>query len=480
MKGVAWTGAATWIAQAFTWISTLIVVRLLTPDDYGLVALAAVYLGLVTLLSEFGIGTAVITLRDLTRRQAAELNTVAMAFAVSAVLFSTAAGPWVAAFFQSPRLSDVIGVMSLILIVGACGSISNAVLQKELQFRYLAWVQIIQSLMAATATLVLAVMGAGYWALALGPVAGQVVATILFVIRRPTGYALPTWESLGPTLHFSRQVITERIAWYGYTSSDKLVIGRWIGEVSTGFYSVASTFGMIAVEKVTQLMLRVAPAIFSAVQHDAGALRRYLLSMTEAVAIVTFPVSIGVSLIAEDLVHLMLGDQWAGAVVPLQLLAIFGAFQSVSPLLNRVLAAIGETRFNMNIALVTLVLLPLAFVFATRWGLAGVAGAWLLVPIIQLPIFARLHRRIGLSPLDYLRSLWPAFSSVVVMAVSIRLLHSWPAFDAFSPLVSLVLTVLTGAVIYSAMILVMHSRRVKLFRATVSEMRMHREEPIAA
>lgn len=480
IKGVAWTGAATWIAQALTWLSTLVVVRLLTPDDYGLVALAGVYLGLITLISEFGIGTAVITLRDLTRRQIAELNTVAMAFALAAMLVSFAAGGVVADFFESPRLDQLISVMSFALILAAYGSIPNGLLQKELEFRFLAQAQIIQSVTSAVTTLVLALLGAGYWALALGPAAGQLVFTLIVAFKSPAGYAWPSRTSLGSALEFSRQVITERMAWYGYTAADKLVIGRWIGEVSTGLYAVASTFGMLAVEKVTVLMLRVAPAVFSAVQHDAAALRRYLLSMTEAVAVVTFPLSIGLALVAEDLVPIMMGEQWIDAIVPMQLLAIYAAFQSVAPLLNRVLAVIGETRFNMHLAMATLVLLPIGFVIATRWGLSGVASAWLLVPVIQAPVYFRLHRRIGLSFFEYLRSLWPALSSSAVMAGAILLLHAWPEFDGFSRGLSLVLTIGTGGLVYCATVLLAHGGRVRLLRRLMSELRVHQEAPATA
>lgn len=476
VKGVAWTGAASWIAQILSWLSTLVVVRLLSPDDYGLVALATVYLGLAAMLSEFGIGTAVVTLRDLSRRQLTELNTVAMLFACLAMVISIMVAPLVSVFFDSPRMVTLIWVMSLSLPITASSAISQALLQKELEFRFLATVQIIQSLSAALTTLILAVLGADYWSLALGPAFGQVVLTALIVIRQPTGFTWPSRTALGPVLSFSRQVITERLAWYGYSQSDKLVIGRWIGEASTGLYSVASTFGLIAVEKVTVLMLRVAPAVFSAVQNDAAALRRYLLSMTEAVSIITFPLSIGLALVAEDLVLLMLGEQWAGAVGPLQMLALYAAFLSVSPLLNRVLAAIQETQFNMYLAVATFIILPIAFIVATRWGLVGVAAAWLVVPLIQLPPkYLRLHRRIGLRVGEYLLALWPALSSVVLMTGSIMLLHSWTGFADLPRSVALGSTVATGAVVYGGAIFLLHGSRVRAFRELVAEMRVRQE-----
>src|SRR5215475_6086007 len=110
IRGVAWTGAASWLAQGFTWLSTLFVVRILTPDDYGLVALAAVYLGFASLISEFGFGLAVVTLRHLTPRQISQINGVTLLFALGAVLLSLACSDPISRFFASPRLGPVICV----------------------------------------------------------------------------------------------------------------------------------------------------------------------------------------------------------------------------------------------------------------------------------------------------------------------------------------------------------------------------------
>ncbi len=402
MKGLTWTSLGSWTAQLVTWGSTLVVVHLLSPDDYGLVALATVYLGLVTMLSEFGIGTTVVTLRELSPRHVAELNTVAMLFALSAVAASLLLAHPISVFFVSPRLTQVIWIMSSALILGALHTVPTALLQQGLEFRYLATVQMIQSICAGVVTLAIALLGGGYWALAFGPLAGQAVTTVLVLLRRRPGYAWPEWVVLAPVLRFSRHVITERASWYGYTSADKLVIGRWLSESAVGLYSIASTFGLVAVEKVTVLMLRVAPAVFSMVQHDAAALRRYLLSMTEGLSIITFPICIGMALTAGDFVALVLGDQWMGAVAALQVLSVYGAFQSVSPLPHRVLVAIGETRFNMRLSIATLVVLPLVFIAGSRWGLVGVAAGWMVVPLVHSPMYFRLHRRIGLTASGYL------------------------------------------------------------------------------
>ncbi|HSB55928.1 MAG TPA: oligosaccharide flippase family protein, partial [Gemmatimonadales bacterium] len=319
VRGVAWTGAASWVAQILTWVSTLLVVRILHPDDYGIVALAALYLGLATMLSEFGIGTAVITMRDLPSRQIAQLNSVALLVALGALLLAWLLAVPMAQVLGSPRLVTLIRVMSVGLVVAALGSVPTALLQKSLRFRFLAAAQIAQSLTGAAASLLLATFGAGYWALALGPLLGQVVMSVMAVIGAPCGYVWPDRRQLKPALQFSRTVILERFCWYLYTGSDRFIIGKLIGEAAVGLYSVAASFGMMAVEKVAVLVLRVAPAAFAEVQRDPAALRRYLLSMTEGLSIVTFPISIGIALVAGDTVHLLFGEHWAGAIAPLRI-----------------------------------------------------------------------------------------------------------------------------------------------------------------
>jgi O-antigen/teichoic acid export membrane protein len=464
------------VAQALTWVSTLLVVRILTPDDYGIVALAALYLGLVTMLSEFGLGTAVVTMRDLPLRQIAQLNSVSLLVALTALAVAWVLAIPMADLVDSPRLVTLIRVMSVGLIVAALGSVPAALLQKSLRFRFLAAAQIAQSITAAVASLLLALFGAGYWALALGPLLGQVVLSVMVVGGAPCGYFWPDWQQLRPALRFSRTVILERFCWFLYTGSDRFVIGKLIGEAAVGLYSVASSFGMMAVEKVAVLVLRVAPAAFAEVQGDPPALRRYLLSMTEGLSIVTFPIAIGIALVAGDTVHLLFGEQWSGAIAPLRILAVFSAYHSVGVLMSRVLAAIGDVRYLMRVGMLTLATLPVAFMIGTRWGLAGVAAIWILIyPVTQWPLFYRLNQRIQLRAGEYLRALWPAASGALLMGLAVFALRQWEPVASLPRTARLTLRVCVGATIYTLAILIFHSERVRRFKALMGELRMKNE-----
>src|SRR3989454_11636004 len=141
VQGIAWTSGAKWAGQLLGWASTLIVARLLTPADYGLVGMASIYLGLITLVSEFGLGSTVITLRDLSEHQVAQLNGLSVLFGVASFAASCAAAVPLGRFFHAPQLPAVVVVMSTAFVVTAFKTVPFSLLQRELRFRALAIVE---------------------------------------------------------------------------------------------------------------------------------------------------------------------------------------------------------------------------------------------------------------------------------------------------------------------------------------------------
>src|SRR4029077_77599 len=172
IKGIAWTGAMRWGTQALSWASTLVVAHLLAPTDYGLVAMALVYLGLAQLVNEFGLGTVIVMRRDLVEHQIARLGGLSVLLGAGFVgLSALLAGP-VAQFFGEPTVRWLIMASSLTFITGAFQVVPRALLAKDLDFRRLAWADGTEALLSTIGTLALAVSGLKYWALVLGPIVG--------------------------------------------------------------------------------------------------------------------------------------------------------------------------------------------------------------------------------------------------------------------------------------------------------------------
>ncbi len=423
--GVAWTAAVKWATQAITWGTTVIVARLLAPADYGLVGMAAIYINLFTLFSEFGIGTAVVTLQNLSEEQIGQLNSVAFLFGVFGAAVSAAAAVPLGWFFHAPKLPMIVTLLSCGFVFSGVRSVPYALLQREMQFKRIAVIEGWQSVIQGLLTLLLAFMGFGYWALVWGIFSFSVSSAVMTLMYRRHSFGVPRWESLGTALRYSRHIMVGRLSWAGYNDSDFIVAGRVLGQTALGAYTLAWTLAHTPLEKLTTLVNRVTPAVFAKVQSEPDALRRYLRNITGVMALIIFPVTLGMALVAREFVPLVLGAQWMGAVLPLEILAVHAVVRSNVILITPLLNVIGEERLVMWNSLAALAVLPLSFYIGSRWGTLGIAAGWVVVyPLLQIPLFARVFRRVGLPPSGYFGALWPAVSACVVMGASVFLFRN--------------------------------------------------------
>jgi O-antigen/teichoic acid export membrane protein len=447
VHGLAWAGGVRWASQLVSWASTLIVARLLMPEDYGIVGMATVYLGLITLLSEFGVGTAVVTLRELGPDHLAQLNGLAILLGITGFAVSCVAAVPLGMFFGSPRLPWVVIALSANFVVSSFRSVPAALLQKDLRFKLLSVIEGSRALVLAIVTVLAAWMGLRYWTLVIGSVAGSILDTAFTLSQRRCPCAWPRPKYLQHAFRFTGHIVTSRLAWYCYSSADFVVSGRVLGEKALGVYSLAWNLANISVDKIAGVVNNLTPALFSAVQKDSALLRRYLLNLTEGISLIAFPASLGLGLVAPEFVLAVLGQKWEPAIAPLRLLSFFASFRCLAPMIPVALNTIGESRFAMWNSIAAAFLMPVSFLVASRWGTTGIASVWLLVyPLVAFPLFQRAFRKIDLRWRDYLRVLYPAIAGSVAMAAVVLLLK-WslpPSRDA----VRLTVEVLGGGLAY--------------------------------
>lgn len=468
VHGIAWSAASKWLTQIVSWASTIVVARLLTPNDYGLVGMAALYLGLVALVSEFGVGSAIVTLRDLSDDAISQLNTLSVMIGVTIFGVSCAAARPLAAFFHTAALVPVVLTLSISFIVGSFKTVPNAMLQRSFEFRTLAAIDTAKALFAAVLAVGLAIFGFHYWTLVISEVCGVALATGLTVLRRPRPFARPRLETLGRAVTFSRQVLVGRVAWFVYSNSDFLVAGRMLGQAALGAYDFAWTLTNIPVEKLTSLVSNVTPTVFASIQDDTRALERSVLAVTEGIATVAFPVAIGLCLVSSDLIRGVFGAKWESAIIPLQLLGIYTALRSVMPILPAALTVRGRTRFLMYHGIASVILFPIAFFWASRFGTLGIAGVWVaLYPVSVIPLIY-LTCRIVTTWRAYWGALRGATVATVAMAtVVFAVTRSLPA--SYPSLLRLAIEVTIGVVAYSGTVLTLFPERVAAFRRTLRD-----------
>jgi O-antigen/teichoic acid export membrane protein len=471
VHGLAWTGSVRWGVQFVTWLSTIAVARLLMPSDFGVLSMASVYLNLIVLLSEFGIATTIVTLRRLTDEQIAQINGLAVLLGLTGLVLSCAVAFPLATFFRTPELAGVIVAMSVVLVLGGVRAVPGALLQRSLRFRRIALIDGTQSMLQAATTLTCAALGARYWSLVLGAVVASATGTILTLASQRHSYGVPRRSALGSALVFTRETLIARICWYLYLDADFIVAGRVLGREALGAYSFAWTLGNTPLEKIATLVTGITPAVLSAVQDDAAALRRYFSTLTQALALAVLPLTIGLALTARDVVALGLGDKWLAMVAPLQLIAAYAGVRALMPLVAQILSAKRDTRFVMRLNMVALAVMPLAFLAGSRWGTTGIAAAWIVVHpfVVTIPLLRRVFRTLDMSYRQYLGALRPSLTGCALMAAAVVLLNL--VIADIPARWRLLIDVVGGGVAYGAALWLWHRSELARLRRAIATLK---------
>jgi teichuronic acid exporter len=462
MRGLAWTGAVKWIAQALSWISTLVVAHLLSPDDYGIASATMLFVTLVQLVNEFGLGAAVISKRNLSEVQLGKLATFSLALGAVFCVVANAGANAVAGFYHKPEVAAVVRLVSITFVTSGIVVVPRALLTRELRYATLAAIDAAESVITIVVTLTLATLHWGYWSLACGTVAGRLVALVGTLRARRTGLGSPReFSIIADPLRVGWHVVLGGLGWYIFRTADSNLITRRLGTEAFGFYAMAIAISTLPLDRLNELVNRVMPGILSSVQSDKSELERYVRRVSQALSLAAFPVAVGLALVAGDMVPVLLGAKWEAAVGPLQLLSLSAVVRTLVPMLNQVLITTGNSRQSVRATLAAVVVMPLAFFFAARFSIRNVAAVWLLVyPLVVIPtLFVPAIRAAGVRAGRYLAALRPAAEAsacmtVVVVAARATLLQS------LSAPARLALGVPLGAAMYAGYLLLVHRERI--------------------
>lgn len=470
--GLAWTAGSKWVTQGLTWISVLIVARLLSPADFGLVEMAGLFFVIANVLAEFGIGTAVVQMRGLGRDVLAQLNTLSVAFSTLAFGIALLAAPAIAAFFRSDEVRMLVAVNSLAFFVTGFQAVPQGVLRRDLDYRRLSVAEAVQSVVQAVTTVAAAWFGLAYWSLVIGHVLGKSSSAVLTVIWTRVPLRWPRMQTVRAPLKFGYHVSVANLAGTFYAMADVIVVGRRLGDDLLGHYRMALTLAYAPIDKIGALIMRVTGPLFARIQSDHVLIRRYFLIFTEILTLAVLPMCIGIALVASELVTVVLGAKWLVSVGPLQFVSLFAGVRLISVLISQILVALHRTAFTMHLSLISLFVMPVAFWFAAGWSLAAVGAAWLLLAVINvLPSYIVMARQIELPFRDFAGAFVPSFIGCAVMAAGVASLRPYLQLQPDTALLDLVVQSLIGAALYSGVILLFFRSRTTRYIRFVKNLR---------
>jgi teichuronic acid exporter len=456
IKGTAWFISVRLVTKSLSWGVTIILVRLLTPEDYGVFAIAGAAIASLELFREFGLGVAIVQRQDVSPRQLNGFFWIMMSSSMLLALIGFLGAGLAAWFWGEPRLAGIVQLLSATFLLNAVGTVPYSILTKEIEFRRRSMVDAGGAIAAALISVTLAWLGWGVWALAAGQLAGSAVrnaATLLATGWRPGFDA--SFAGMAEILRFSANVTgTSAVK----TVSDVVstaMIGRLLGGYSVGLYSMADSLGrenplqQLWTSAVNQLSL----PLFSKVQREEASLRGYFLKMTKYIAVISVPANVGLALVASDLVPVVFSAKWVGMIGLAQVLSIGSICTVLSLPSTALLTARGKARIVFRIYCIGAAAMAVGLLVGTPFGLAGVAGAWLFAfPPTRLCLLWLSLREAGVRGTDYLRTIGPSLLATLTMTLVIWVLQDlMPGGDG--SLERLLITVLGGVITYIPLLL---------------------------
>lgn len=421
ISGIRWSAGVRLLSQISTWAITLIVMRLLVPADYGLVAMASVFVGLAAMLSELGLGMSVVQAKEINESQLRQLFGIILVVQLCIFSFLAFSAPVIATFFSEPRVSSVVQALAVQFIFGAFGVIPDALLKRDLRYKTRSVIELMAAIAASVLTLAFAFSGMGVWSLVVGSLGSQLIKAVMLNVSAPF-FKWPRFSLTGMRGHasFGGQLTLTQILGFVFTQIDVFLVGRILGKEALGQYSVGVHLASLPNQRISAIINQVSFPAFARMQDNMAQLHSSVLLGVRMLAIVGFPILWGISSVAPEFVEIVLGTKWMSSVLPLQLLSLVMPLRLIGNFLPNATQAVGRPDvFLKNYVFATLIMAP-AFAVGIQFGLIGVCMAWVIAfPIVFLQSAVRNLRTLGIRVAEFMRMMAPAVLASVIMYASV-------------------------------------------------------------
>lgn len=449
--GIGWLVLTRIAVRSLGLVSMAVLARLLVPEDFGLIALAAIVVGALEIFSDFKLDLALIHYPKNDRRLYDTVWTfgVVRGFAIGLVLL-LAASP-VAAFYNDPRLTSILWVLALTSAIDGFQNVGLIEYNKELRFDRNFQFQVVTKLIGLVVTIAAALIWQSYWALIYGIVARSIVAVAMSYSIHPFRPRLCLFESM-KLLSFSKWIMFSSLMHFASNKIDSIMLGKLENMQTLGFYNLARDISALPTTELVGPMQSASWSGYAKLGHDKERLIKEYLSNIASIVGVVLPVAMGVGFTADYFVPLIYTDKWAATIPLIQILTVAGVLRLLLSNSGSVYAAIGAPHYITYLTAATmLVQAPALFVGINSAGAIGAACALVISAVVGVIIaFGVLSSRLNIGFRLFARNLWRSIVAAGVMAVALigmRIL--WPVGAGNSILAAqLAAAILVGVMTY--------------------------------
>lgn len=435
VRAAAWALVALAASRAVSLLALVFLARLLAPADFGLLALALVFITYADTIGDLGTSAALIYWPD---RDRARDDVAQLTFAVSLLAgfvwlgVTLIAAPAVAAFFQERDTTSILRALAWTFPLKALGTTHDALAQKDLRFRARFVPEMGLASFKAVVAIVLASFGLGVWSLVFGHLAGVLAWTVLLWIVVPwRPRARLRLDLVRPVLAYGRDIVAVNVLAAVVHHADVLVVGRMLGATALGFYQVAGRLPDVTLMMVVRVAGRILFPAFARLGADEGSLRAAYLAALKYVSLLVLPAAIALVMLAGPVVRVFFGPLWEPSIPILRALAVYTGLRALGTHAGDVLKAAGRPGVLAGLGMLKAVLIVPALIVAARVDAATVAAA--LATFTLLSVFLNLSiaaRVVAARARDVLSAMRPAMICAGLVALALAV---WLRASALMP-----------------------------------------------
>lgn len=424
---------------------------MLTPEDFGLFVIPLVVISLVRILQDFGFTALVVRSNELSYR---EVSSIFWFVGISGLFFAGLVffiSPLVSSWTQEPSSAEINRYLSITVIFTGLYAVQESIIRKRLDFKRLFIVNSFSGILSSVAGIMAAISGMGFHSLTLKYILMVFIMMLGFQYYsdwRP-GLFFDT-KGLKKNLDYHLPISGEQILNFAQRNIDNILISRFLGTVSMGLYDRAYRILMFPLQQISNSFGKVMLPAFSRIQHDRLKIGHYYLMVCRFVALVSYPVMIGIFCTAPYFVRVVFGHQWLEIIPLVKVFSILGLFQSIGTLSIPVFQSTGDTSLSFRLSLFskTLMLISISIGVLYYKNITAVAACYLCASLIAfIPESLYVCKSVSITVSKFIFNLLPFFASAVIMGLVINLLLPLAALQLSDFWVMLVMA-LTGAVVY--------------------------------
>jgi PST family polysaccharide transporter len=396
VKATIWSAFGVYTNRFLSLGIAAVLSRLLTPEDFGTIAMITVISGFMSIFAEAGIGSVAVQFRDFVKRDHQTMFTLSLCLGLFLALLLAGFSSYVAAFFHNPDLKPVAIVMALAFPFSTLGIVPRGLLQRDMRFRAISIVSIVAALFAGLIGIGMAFTGWGYWSLVVQTLANSLISSCAFIWLARLA-PVPRWDFrvIKKIFSYSGNLTLFSMINYWARNLDNLLIGRFLGSAPLGYYNRAYQLMMLPLSMLTGVITPVLHSVLAQRQNDIPAMYLGYLKVVKMIGLISIPGMTYAVIMSPELIRVVWGDQWDQTIPIFAILGLNGLFQPIMSTTGTVFLARNKADWLLKCGVVSTILLCSGILFGLPYGIIGVAigytiASFLWVMPLMYLVFVKL------------------------------------------------------------------------------------------